>query len=503
MSTGRHLVRNSLLNLAGTFAPMLVALVAVPVLLRGLGTERFGILGLGWAFIGYFGYLDLGLGRALTRLVSERLAGGDQEAINRLVWTALRLILILGLAGWLIAYLLTPWLVHGALRISPVLQGEALWAFYIMAASVPAVIVTSGLRGVLEAYQRFDLVNAVRVPLGILNFAGPLAVLPFTHNLAAVLTVLLASRLLGMALHLALCLGVVPALGRSMFARNSALGPLLRTGGSFTISNVVSPLIGAADRFFIGAIISAAAVAYYAAPFEIVVRLLVIPSAVATAIFPAFAASAGSASQAGGGLYERGVKLIALALFPLSLLVATFAGEGLRLWMGPDMAAHSTLVLQVLVIGVFVNGLAQIPFYLIQGAGRPSVAAGLHLAELPLYLLLAWVLIERHGIVGAAIAWSVRVAVDTVLLFYFARRVDGGRRAEMRPRLIAVNVAAVAALTLAVVLTGTPVVLRLGFVVLTGAAFAVTFWLRLLDPGEQRAALELRALGVRRLLVRR
>lgn len=503
MTTGRRLARNSLLNLGGNLAPMLVALVAVPVLLRGLGPERFGILSLGWAFIGYFGYFDLGLGRALTRLVSEHLDDGDQAALDRLVWTALRLIFALGLGGWLVAYLLTPWLVHGALRISAPLQGEALWAFYVMAASVPAVVVTSGLRGVLEAYQRFDLVNAVRVPLGVLNFAGPLAVLPFTHRLPVVLTVLLASRILGVALHLALCFVVMPSLRGKALGRSSPLGPLVRTGGWFTVSNVVSPLMGATDRFFIGAIISAAAVAYYAAPYELVVRVLVIPGAVATAIFPAFAAGSGSASRAAANLYERGVKLIAVTLFPVSLVVALFSAEGLLLWMGPEMARRSTLVLQVLAIGVFYNGLAQVPFYLIQGAGRPSVAATLHLVELPLYLLGAWLLIERFGIVGAAVAWTVRVAVDAAVLFYLARNVDRGRAAALRPRLLAVLLAAAGVLTLSVLLSGTSLALRAAYTLGACTALGASFWLYLMEESERRILVEWRQLGVRRLLGRR
>jgi len=53
---------------------LLAALVAIPVTLRGLGTERFGALSLAWLLIGYLSLFDLGLGRALTKLAAERLA---------------------------------------------------------------------------------------------------------------------------------------------------------------------------------------------------------------------------------------------------------------------------------------------------------------------------------------------------------------------------------------------------------------------------------------------
>jgi len=499
VSTGRRLAWNSSLNVLGHAAPFLVAFLAVPVLLHALGTERFGILSLGWAVIGYFGYFDLGLGRALTRLVSERLAGSDRDALDALVWTAFRLLLLLGLFGWLVAFLITPWLVSHGLGISPALQDEAKWGFYVLAAAVPATVLTSGLRGLLEAYQRFDLVNAARVPLGILNYAAPLAALPFTRNLAVVLMVLLASRVFGVVVHLALCFVVQPSLRKGILGPSSAIGPLVRSGGWFTVSTVVSPLMGTLDRFLIGAIISAAAVAYYAAPYELVSKLLVVPGAVASALFPAFAATAGGTPEAAEKLFDRGVRLIGVALFPLVLLVTTFAGEGLRLWMGPDVASQSSRVLQVLAIGVFCNGLAQVPFYLIQGAGRPSVAARLHLVELPLYLVLAWLLIARFGIAGAAIAWTIRVAVDGLVLFLLAHRERGTSRGRLRPRLQVTLAAAVAVLGVSLLLSDQPIGLRVAFVFVATVAFGTVAWRALMDRDERRAVVQLRDVGIRRL----
>ncbi len=68
---GSILVRNALLNLVGQGSPLLVALIAIPLLIKGLGTDRFGVLTLAWIVVGYFGLFDLGLGRALTKMVGE------------------------------------------------------------------------------------------------------------------------------------------------------------------------------------------------------------------------------------------------------------------------------------------------------------------------------------------------------------------------------------------------------------------------------------------------
>ena len=75
-----RLVRNSVFNFLGLGIPFVAAVISIPLLIRVLGTERFGILTLAWIVIGYFSLFDLGLGRALTQVVAERI-GARKEAI--------------------------------------------------------------------------------------------------------------------------------------------------------------------------------------------------------------------------------------------------------------------------------------------------------------------------------------------------------------------------------------------------------------------------------------
>src|SRR5947208_8808308 len=132
LTSGRLLARNTAWNLVGNGAPMVVAVFCIPILIRGLGTERFGVLTLVWALIGYASLFDFGLGRALTQLVAKKLgAGGDRE-VPTLVWTSLILMLVLGLAGTLVAVLLSPWLVHRTLNVPVALQRETLRSCYLL-----------------------------------------------------------------------------------------------------------------------------------------------------------------------------------------------------------------------------------------------------------------------------------------------------------------------------------------------------------------------------------
>jgi O-antigen/teichoic acid export membrane protein len=301
------------------------------------------------------------------------------------------------------------------------LRPESLTSFYILAVSIPVVVFSSGLAGILAAYHRFDLINAVRLPLGLITFIGPLLVLPFSSSLVPVIAVLAVSRFATCAAQYLLCLRVMPELRLKRQFVRGAMRPLLNFGGWMTISNIISPLLVYLDRFIIGTLISVTAVAYYATPYEMVTKLWVVPGALVATLFPAFAAAGNRDTARTVQLFSKSIAATFILIFPIVLVIVAFSREGLLLWLGGDFAAHSAPVLKLLAVGVFLNCLAQIFFTLVQGRGRPDLTAKFHLLEFMFYLpLLIWG-IKRYGIVGAAAVWVLRVAVDGLLLLWAAQ----------------------------------------------------------------------------------
>jgi O-antigen/teichoic acid export membrane protein len=421
-STRSSLGRSVILNLLGAAAPLLVALFAIPVLAGTLGTDRFGVLNLAWVILGYFSLFDLGLGRAMTKIVAEKIGAGQEAALPTLVWNSLAVMLAFGFLGSIVALAISPWLVGDALRIPPALQTESLPSFYLLAVSIPLVTSTAGLRGVLEAKQRFDLINLVRIPHGAFSFLAPMAVLPFSHSLVPIVALLVLGQLAAWIIHLLFCFRILPELRHNPVFQLSTVMPLLRFGTWMSVSNIISPLMVTLDRFVIGAMISVSAVAYYAVPYQTVTKLWIIPGALTGVLFPAFATTWVQDDARAARLLRKAVKYTFLLLFPLILVIVTLGYEGLRLWLGSEYARNSTTVLQWLAVGVFLNCLAHIPFALIQAAGRPDITAKFHLLELPFYLAALWLLIRTYGIDGAAMAWTIRCAADAALLFVAVRR---------------------------------------------------------------------------------
>jgi O-antigen/teichoic acid export membrane protein len=488
------LARNSVFNLIGQGIPFLAAFFAVPLLIHGLGTDRFGVLTLAWMVIGYFSLFDIGLGRALTQVVAERLSEGYDTQAPPLVWTALAMMFVLGLLGTILVSLVSPWLVHSVLKIPMGLQAETLRSFYLLGSAIPLVVVTAGLVGILSAFQRFGTLNAIRAPLGIYSVLAPLAVLPFSQSLVLVTALLVLGRLLACGAFLVACLPAMPPLRSGLALQGAVIKRLFHFGAWMTVSNVISPLMVSLDRFVIGAIVSVAAVAYYATPYEMVTKLLIVPNAILAVMFPAFAASYRQDHGRIVRLFVRSTKYIALILFPVMLLLTTFAHEGLRWWLGDEFARYGTPVLQCLAIGVFINGVAQVFATLVQGIGRPDLSAKLHLLELPIYLPVLWWAIHQYGILGAAMTWTGRVTLDGALLFWLSTRSLGDDAVRVK-RMAAGLLAAVGGLALPLLFGH--LVTRSATFLLTMPAFVLIAWFATLSDDE-RALVRVRIGNLRR-----
>ena len=422
---GRLLVRNTALNFIGLVIVALVALVSIPFIIRGLGVEAFGIYSLALVVLGGFSFFDLGLGRATTKFAAERLGGDQENALSGVVWTSLGVQFLLGTVGAIVFVVAIPVLVGDVFKIPSVLVGEAKATFLILAASLPIVLGAGPLRGTLEAAQRFDLVNAVKIPASASTYLIPAIGVSFGARLPVIAIALVVARLVAIVAYLLLCCSLLPCLREKLSFDSKLLRRLMIYGSWVTVSNVASPILVYLDRILIASLISMSAVAYYTAPYELATALWVLPTSLAATLFPAFSTLGASTDRQGleelQDLYTRSLKAILLTLGPLTLLVVFFAQGILQLWLGTRFVEQSTMVLQILAIGVLINSLSWIPFSFLQGLGRADLTAKLHLLELLFYPGLAWFLIMRLGITGAALAWTLRVIVDAVVLFVAGR----------------------------------------------------------------------------------
>lgn len=494
------MARNAALNAAGQVLPLLLVLPLLPYVLRTLGTERFAILTLAWTVIGYFGFLDLGLGRAATQLIAALLGQNRRAEINRVVWSSLLIQTALGVAGAIIIAALAPVIARDVLRIAdPLLRTETRTTLTFVALGLPLVLLSGTFSGVLEAHQRFDLMNLVRVPANLATIAIPAAGAMMDASLPAIVAGIVAARACALV-----CLAVLA--GRVAGQLDPArphwltLRRLLGFGGWLTVSLLAVPIVMYAERLLIGGMRSLTELAHYTVPFEIVARTAVIPSAIALTLFPAFSYAQHDAGRV-HELFRRPLRLLFLFQWPLLVLLWLFAGEILAAWMGDAVAAAGAPVLRLLAFSFFLNAFAHIALAGVQGLGRPDLKAKLDLVEVPAFLTLAVLLIPPFGIAGAAGAKLLITILDVAVLFAFAGRLSGRPLLQLshlrwHPALTIVGLLLAGAVAVS---ASAPLASRALVACIAVGAPVVAVWRRVLDASDRAAVRSVftRALSVK------
>ena len=420
----------SLWNFAGLTLPLVLALVSIPLLVEHLGKERFGLLGIIGLVIGYMSVFDMGLGQAQAYFIADQRGRGDSSKTSTVFWTGISLIGVLGLVFAGVAFFLGEWFAHSVLKVGPELEEEVVLAFRVVPWIVPFVMITPCLIATLEAYQEFRLINLIRIPTGASYFLAPLAVLPFTNSMVAVVIAMGVGRLAEAISFFYYCRRKVDS-GFIPRPSGAYAKKMFRFGGWMTITNIIQPLMIHGDRFFLGSMRGLTAVAYYVTPAELIVRLLVVPRSLVTVLFPNLTMRFAGGKEGVEDLFSQCMYLLTALLWGGAALLIVFGPWALGLWLGEDFRVNSGPVLRWLAVGIVALSLAYVPQFLIQASGKPAHTALAHLSELPVYILLAWVGISLGGVVGAAIAWAIRGMLDLGIMVYLARRRMPGMEGRM------------------------------------------------------------------------
>jgi len=404
----------------GSAAPMLIGLIVLPYLLRHLGVGRLGVLTLIWTLIGYFSIFDFGLGRALTHRISALRAEHHNSQIYSVTYFGLACMLGVGVVGAILIMACIYLFGIGWLNIDVGIYSEVYWSIMVAGLGIPLATLTSGMKGALEGFENFKAVNILRSILGASNFLLPaLSVWLFGPNLVFIVIALLIARLLVLLLHYqAMHKVIIRPLNYQFHVVEGSKG-LIHFGAWMTLSNIVSPLMAVADRFIISHFDGSASVAYYAVPFDFMFRLLMLPAAITTTLFPIFSRELKTNLAKVRGHYLKSQVLIGTAMSFICGFLAIFAHHGLSFWMGSEFADHSYQIAIIIAVGIVFNSLGQAPLMLIQAAGRVKLTSVIHLVEFVIYAPVLILAVMHYGVMGAALVWLVRVMVDCSILNFF------------------------------------------------------------------------------------
>lgn len=405
-SLGRRLVANTIANLAGQGALIILGFVSTPYIVHHLGVALYGVLILLFAYIEAFALLDLGINVGLIKYLAEYLPQRRLTDVNAYLGTALTLFICGGtvIAGAVVV--LAPRLAVYALNGQADLYSSVMFGLWVASAAFLVRFVGQTFSAVLIAVQRFDLANYVTIGSETLRIAGAMATLYEGYQLEAVILVSLLVNLLILGANIFLARRLVPEVSFKPRFSLRHCRTILHFSKFMVIANISGRLVHSADKVILGHLLSVASVGFYAVPYSLGQKLWVFAGSVTAVVLPAASALTGTRSTKQlTELYLRSSKFVAVAAGFPAVALWLFRHELLQYWIGPEFALNGAIALGFLSWGFLTNILAHIPAVVSQATGKPQVAACFAALNAILNIFLLIVLAPRFGIEGAAAAF--------------------------------------------------------------------------------------------------
>jgi len=409
---------NSIISLSTQIIPILIALIFIPISIKILGNEQFGIYTLIVTFIVLFNYLNFGIAPATTKELAKFLALEEDKRVISIFMNSFFIMIFIGVLFGMIFfkchYMIATLMIKNRNLIN--LVSNILYLFTFLS---PLIMLVLFLRSVLEAKQNFLVTSLNRAFLNSMIFISPIIIyINKDFNIITIFKFLIVIYIVS-----TIVLGRIVYFeylkNKQVFVDIKDTQLLFKIGVWMTLSSIAGIGLYYTDRFIISVIISVTAVAYYVASYDLITRLNIISGSITSALFPSF--SHWYVINERNKIKTAVVFVTKIILFLVSiigLIIITYSKELLNIWINKEYAINSYIILQILTIGVLFNTLSVIPFRTLSAIGFQKVAAMVYIIETPITILLVYILIKNFGIKGGAIGYDIRAFLEMVMFYY-------------------------------------------------------------------------------------
>jgi len=403
------LKRNIAANFAGSIWQTLMGLAFIPLYIKFMGIESYGLIGIFATLQVIFGLLDVGLGNTLTREMARlsALPSKEQEMRN--------LVRTLEILYWCIAVFvgtlvvsLSPliahhWIQAGQLSSNTIEQALLLMGF-VMALQMPIGFYSGGLVGL----QRQVLLNAINISTGTLRGAGAVLIL---WLISPTIQAFLLWQILISVIHaffLAMFIWRRLPLGdnKAVFQMQLLKGIWRFTAGMSGIS-ILAVILTQLDKVILSKILSLEMLGYYMLASTVGMSLGRLFTPVFFSIYPRFTQLVSIDDNEGiKQLYHNSCQFISVLILPVAIVIALFSYEIILLWtQNPTTAEKTHLLVSILICGTALNGLMNPPYALQLAYGWTILSVLKNIIAVILLVPLIIIMAMRYGATGAASMW--------------------------------------------------------------------------------------------------
>jgi O-antigen/teichoic acid export membrane protein len=409
------LKRNILASYASQIYVTLVGILILPLYLKYMGAEAYGLVGFFTMLQAWFNLLDMGLTPTVAR-ETARFRGGATDALSyRRLLRALQLIFfVVALLGGGAMFVFSGLIADGWLKVQTLPLTQVQLALQLMAVGVALRWMSGLYRGCISGSERLVWLGGFNAFVATLRFVGVLPVLIWVgHSPAVFFTYQLLVAVVELAGLAAKAYGLFPAvpagqkLGWSPASLFTPIKPVLKFSLTIAFTSSVWVLVTQTDKLVLSKLLPLADYGYFTLAVLAASGVMMISGPISGALLPRMARLQAEGNEAGLiSLYRNATQMVAVIAIPACLVLAFFAEQVLWVWTGDaHAAAQAAPVLRLYALGNGFLAMAAFPYYLQFAKGDLK----LHLIGNAVFMLmlipsLVWST-WKYGAIGAGYAW--------------------------------------------------------------------------------------------------
>jgi len=418
------LERNLLAGLANSTWSALLGLAVVPLYLRYLGIESYGLIGFYATTQALFQLLDMGLSPTVTREIARCTVSGNMGEARRLLHTLAIVYWGVAVFIFLLVLILAPFIAQHWLQ-SKELSPDTLSHALILMGLVVASRWPIGLyQGALMGAQRLVLSSGINMVMGTLGSLGAVAVLAFVSPTIGMFFVWQA------AVGLIYAEVVRRAAWRAVGTENTrqfdwgSLRRIWRFSAGMSVVALSGIAFAQLDKVILSKLLTLDEFGHYMLATVVVSGLYAISMPFFNVVYPRFSALVASGDTLQLlDLYRLGTRVLATILFPLAMFLLLFSEDLVTVWTG-NAAIGSSVgpAIALLAIGSALHGVMYMPYALQLAYGKTRLPIAITFILMALLAPLIVILTLSHGMLGAALAWLVLHVVYLLLGSWLTHR---------------------------------------------------------------------------------
>ncbi len=398
--------------LANTLSQVLVtalAILLVPVYLRWLGAEAYGLVGLFATLQAWFNLLDMGLTPTLAREASRFHAGAVTAQAFRQLFRAMGLVFGgLAVLGAVLLWLLAPWAEAHWLQHRALAANDVLWALRVMAMAVVLRWVAGLYRGFLAGTDRQVGLAVVTALMAGVRYLGVLAAMAWWGAAVQVFFVFqLTVALLETLVLVVWTHRFLPVATKPLAWSLGAIRPVMGVGLSLAFASSVWVLVNQADKLLLSGLLPLADYGLFSLAVVLASGVMVLSGALSQALMPRLAAlHAQGQTDLMMVLYRRGSRWMSALGLGGALALVVLAEPVLFAWTGdPEIASKMSGVLALYALGYGFACLAAFPYYLQYALGNMRLHVWGNVLMLVVLVPAVWWVAPLWGSLGTAVVW--------------------------------------------------------------------------------------------------